>query len=78
MAATAVGIDAIEGVDALSAITPAKLRAIPVLRDDIGFLLSPAYHHCETCYLNGHPGRLTGTISGDLYGSSLAPLLSGP
>src|SRR5215469_13294079 len=39
IAATAVGMDAIEGVIALSATTPARPRAIPVLRDGIGFLL---------------------------------------
>ena len=39
VAATAVGMDAVAGVTALSATTPARPRAIPVLRDDIGFLL---------------------------------------
>jgi hypothetical protein len=39
IAATAVGINAIVGVTVLSATIPAKLRAVAVLRDDIGFLL---------------------------------------
>ena len=57
MAATAVGIDAVEGVDALSAITPAKPRAIPISRDDIGFSFPP-HHQRETYYL---PQQLQGT-----------------
>jgi hypothetical protein len=52
MAATAVGIAAIEGADALSAIAPAKPTAIPVLRENIAFLLP---RECETCNLNAIP-----------------------
>jgi len=59
MAATAVGIEAIESVDALSVIAPAKPRVIPVLRDDIGFLrrllLLPRITNVNL-KLNGHRG----------------------